>query len=58
MLRLDARDLPMTTSSRAAVEAVRGSLRVLAYEDLLVTEPRPAALQRIAARREGEPTHA
>jgi hypothetical protein len=40
------------------LEAVRGSLRVLAYEDLLVTEPRPAALQRIAARREGGPTHA
>jgi SAM-dependent methyltransferase len=35
------------------LEAVHGSLRVLAYEDLLVTEPRPAALQRIAARREG-----
>jgi len=30
----------------------RGKLRVLAYEDLTVTEPRPAALQRLAARRE------
>lgn len=27
-------------------------LRVLAYEDLIVEEPRPAAIQRIAARRE------
>jgi len=34
------------------LEAVRGHLRVLAYEDLVVDEPRPAALQRIAARRE------
>jgi len=34
------------------LEAVRGHLRVLAYEDLVVEEPRPAALQRIAARRE------
>jgi SAM-dependent methyltransferase len=34
------------------LEAVHGSLCVLAYEDLVVTEPRPAALQRIAARRE------
>ena len=34
------------------LEAVRGTLRVLAYEDLTVTEPRPAALQRLAARRE------
>jgi SAM-dependent methyltransferase len=34
------------------LEAVRGRLRVLAYEDLMVEEPRPAALQRIAARRE------
>ena len=32
--------------------AVRGKLRVLAYEDLVVDEPRPAAVQRIAARRE------
>jgi hypothetical protein len=31
---------------------VRGRLRVLAYEDLDVEEPWPAALQRIAARRE------
>lgn len=29
--------------------AVRGRLRVRAYEDLIVREPRPAAVQRIAA---------
>ena len=34
------------------LEAVRGRLRVVAYEDLVVEEPRPAALQRICARRE------
>ena len=34
------------------LDAVRGHLRVLAYEDLEVDEPRPAAVQRIAARRE------
>ena len=34
------------------LEAVHGKLRVLAYEDLTVSEPRPAALQRLAARRE------
>lgn len=34
------------------LDAVRGRLRVLGYEDLVVGEPRPAALQRIAARRE------
>jgi SAM-dependent methyltransferase len=34
------------------LDAVRGRLRVLAYEDRVVQEPRPAALQRIAARRE------
>ena len=34
------------------LEAVRGRLRVLAYEDLVVDRPRPAAIQRIAARRE------
>jgi SAM-dependent methyltransferase len=34
------------------LEAVRGSLRVLAYEDLVVERPRPAAVQRIAARLE------
>jgi len=31
--------------------AVLGELRVLAYEDLVIDEPRPAAIQRIAARR-------
>jgi SAM-dependent methyltransferase len=31
------------------LEAVRGTLRVLAYEDLILGEPRPAAVQRIAA---------
>ena len=35
------------------LEAVRGALRVLAYEDLIVERPWPAAVQRIAARREG-----
>jgi SAM-dependent methyltransferase len=34
------------------LEAVRGKLRVLGYEDLAVDRPRPAAVQRIAARRE------
>ncbi|HUL94668.1 MAG TPA: class I SAM-dependent methyltransferase [Usitatibacter sp.] len=34
------------------LEAVRGRLRVLAFEDLVVDSPRPAAVQRIAARRE------
>ncbi len=31
------------------LEAVRGRLRVLAYEDLEISEPRPAMVQRIAA---------
>lgn len=34
------------------LEAVRGKLRVLAYEDLVVSDPRPAAVQRLCARRE------
>ena len=34
------------------LRVVAGSLRVLAYEDLVVDEPRPAAVQRICARRE------
>lgn len=34
------------------LEAVRGRLRVIAYEDLAVDEPRPAMVQRIAARLE------
>ena len=34
------------------LEAVRGRLHVIAYEDLVVEEPRPAAIQRVAARRE------
>lgn len=34
------------------LEAVRGRLTVLAYEDLEVDEPRPAMIQRIAARAE------
>lgn len=33
------------------LEAVRGALRVIAYEDLVVTAPRPAAVQRICAQR-------
>jgi SAM-dependent methyltransferase len=36
------------------LEAVRGRLHVLAYEDLVVDAPRPAAIQRICARRERE----
>ena len=31
------------------LEVVRGRLRVIAYEDLIVTAPRPAAIQRICA---------
>ena len=31
------------------LEVVRGRLRVVAYEDVTVTEPRPAAIQRICA---------
>jgi SAM-dependent methyltransferase len=31
------------------LEAVRGRLRVIAYEDVIETQPRPAAMQRIAA---------
>jgi SAM-dependent methyltransferase len=34
------------------LDAVRGRLRVLAYEDLQVETPRPAMVQRIAARAE------
>ena len=34
------------------LDAVRGRLRVLGYEDLTVVEPRPAAVQRVAARRD------
>ena len=34
------------------LDAVRGRLRVIAYEDLVVEEPRPAAIQRICARLE------
>jgi len=37
------------------LEVVRGRLRVVAYEDLVVTEPRPAAVQRLCARREDAP---
>ena len=36
------------------LEAVRGRLRVLAYEDLILGEPHPAAIQRLCARREGD----
>ena len=36
------------------LEAVRGRLRVVAYEDLVVEAPRPAAVQRVCARRERE----
>jgi SAM-dependent methyltransferase len=34
------------------LELARGRLRVLAYEDLIVDSPKPAAVQRIAARNE------
>jgi SAM-dependent methyltransferase len=34
------------------LEAVSGKLHVIAYEDLTVEQPRPAAVQRLAARRE------
>ncbi len=34
------------------LEAVRGKLRVIAYEDLVIDDPRPAAVQRLCARRE------
>ena len=34
------------------LDAVAGRLHVLAYEDLIVDEPKPAAVQRICARRE------
>jgi SAM-dependent methyltransferase len=34
------------------LESVRGKLRVIAYEDLVVEEPRPAAIQRVCARLE------
>ncbi len=34
------------------LEAVRGTLRVVAYEDLVIEAPRPAAVQRICALRE------
>jgi SAM-dependent methyltransferase len=34
------------------LDAVRGRLRVIAYEDLIVEQPRPAAVQRLAARRQ------
>ena len=34
------------------LDAVRGRLRVLGYEDLVLEEPRPASVQRICARRE------
>lgn len=36
------------------LEAVRGRLRVIAYEDLVVETPRPAAVQRICALNEAE----
>ena len=34
------------------LEAVRGKLRVVAFEDLSVEDPRPAVVQRLCARRE------
>ena len=35
------------------LEAVRGKLRVIAYEDRVVDQPRPAAIQRLCARSVG-----
>ena len=35
------------------LQAVGGKLRIVAYEDLVVDSPRPAAIQRLCARREG-----
>jgi SAM-dependent methyltransferase len=37
------------------LEAVHGHLRVLAYEDLVVEAPRPAAIQRMCAQRSADP---
>ena len=34
------------------LDAVRGALRVVAYEDVIVEQPRPAAVQRLAATRD------
>ena len=34
------------------LEAVRGRLRIIAYEDLIVDQPRPAAVQRLCAVRD------
>jgi SAM-dependent methyltransferase len=34
------------------LDAVRGALRVVAYEDVVVQQPRPAAVQRLAATRD------
>ena len=38
------------------LDAVRGRLRVIAYEDLQIDEPKPAMVQRICARREAPGT--
>ena len=40
------------------LEVVRGSLRVLGYEDLEVHEPRPAMVQRICAVKSPDPAPA
>jgi SAM-dependent methyltransferase len=34
------------------LEAVAGKLRVIAYEDLVIDDPKPAAVQRLCARRD------
>jgi hypothetical protein len=39
---------------REQLDVVRGRLRVVAFEDLVVDDPRPAAVQRIAAVRDSE----
>jgi hypothetical protein len=34
------------------LEVVRGQLRVIAYEDVFVSQPKPAMVQRICAKRD------
>ena len=44
LVKIDCATLP-----GELLEAVAGRARVVAYEDLVVTEPKPAAVQRICA---------
>lgn len=39
------------------LDAVRGRLRVIAYEDVQIDDPKPAMVQRICAQREAIDTH-